>query len=126
VLRICAVELLPKIRGLEMGIRWEYLTLHVTHGLTGSGTRGQPPGRAGTFEGRFKRDWVASPSSGRKLSGWDEILGYFSKNGWEIFSIVAIDQITYHDVTGGSYGGTESFRVFAKRPIMKDDEGGGS
>ena len=100
-----------------MSIRWEYLTLSVSRGSTRISDRELTQDRYGLSAFlRRKSDWIASLPSGGQLDGWDEILEYCSKNGWEVFSVVAVDKITYHEVTRGSYGGTESFRLFAKRP----------
>jgi hypothetical protein len=85
-----------------MSTEWSYRTVRVDWGSTGRGTRKAP-----------EYAWHASFQGGGLLVGWDEILDWFSRGGWEIFSVVGIEKA---QVSGSAAAGvTESFQVFAKK-----------
>lgn len=60
-------------------------------------------------------DWTYSGSDG-KLFGWDAVFDYCSEQDWEIFSVVGVDRISSPG-QGYTQGGTESFRIFCRKPV---------
>jgi hypothetical protein len=86
-----------------MSAQWSYTTMRVSFGDTGRGTRGSPD-----------NDWNASLRDGSRLAGWDAILDWFSEGGWEIFSVVGLEEAQSYGT--GTAGVTKSFRIFAKKP----------
>jgi hypothetical protein len=86
-----------------MGTQWSYWTGRVKWGDTGRGTRKQP-------------EWAWHISLGGNLIvGWNEILGWLSEEGWEIFSVVGIEEATTF-IGGGAAGITNGFQIFARKP----------
>lgn len=86
-----------------LSTQWSYTTTRVNFGDTGKGTRNSPG-----------NDWNVSFRDGSSLVGWDAILDWFSEGGWEIFSVVGIEEAQSYGT--GTAGVTKSFRIFAKKP----------
>jgi hypothetical protein len=88
-----------------MSSLWAYWTFVVAWSETTNSTKRHPD-----------YDWCVWLSDSQ-LTGWDEILNHISENGWEIVSVVGVDEIRTGSAMNVS-GGTNSFRFFVKKPAI--------
>ena len=85
-----------------MSEQWRYWSLPVVWDTCKNSTGRQPV-----------KDWQVKFNDNTRWEGWNEILSQLGEKGWEVFSVVPVAAPAG---TAGFGGGTEHFRLFAKKP----------